>query len=241
MGICAIDRPQPTDLRPQDSSSSEFLQYPASLSDDPTGQFNAFVRGQTEPGEPLPSTHSWLADPGLLNPWRTAQIYFYYAGPSNPAHWPAVNRTIPAGLVALQYWFFYPYNYYPTLATPDLMNGAPLAGDVANTDLHQGDWEHVTVLVDPHTGKPILRPATKPVTLHHLLTHTSGFAYDTWDESMLKYNTLHGGPAAGTVAPLTPLIFEPGTRWQYGTSMDWAGRLVEAVSGLRLPKVDPIR
>lgn len=83
-------------------------------------------------------------------------------------------------------------------------------------------------------GKPILRPSTKPVTLHHLLTHTSGFAYDTWDESMLKYNNLHGGPAAGTVAPLTPLIFEPGTRWQYGTSMDWAGKLVEAVSGLTL-------
>jgi methyl acetate hydrolase len=83
-------------------------------------------------------------------------------------------------------------------------------------------------------GKPILRPATKPVTLHHLLTHTSGFAYDTWDESMLKYNMLHGGPAAAAVAPLTPLIFEPGTRWQYGTSADWTGRLVEAVSGLTL-------
>jgi len=83
-------------------------------------------------------------------------------------------------------------------------------------------------------GKPVLHPATKPVTLHHLLTHTSGFAYDTWDESMLKYNKLHGGVSGGTVAPLTPLIFEPGTRWQYGTSMDWAGKLVEAVSGLTL-------
>ena len=71
-------------------------------------------------------------------------------------------------------------------------------------------------------GQPILRPSTKPVTLHHLLTHTSGFAYDTWDESMLKYNTLHGGPSAAAVAPLTPLIFEPGTRWQYGTSVDSA-------------------
>jgi len=83
-------------------------------------------------------------------------------------------------------------------------------------------------------GKPILHPATKPVTTHHLLTHTSGFAYDTWDETMLKYNAQHGGPSAGTVAPLTPLIFEPGTRWQYGTSADWQGRLVEAVSGLTL-------
>ncbi len=83
-------------------------------------------------------------------------------------------------------------------------------------------------------GKPVLHPATKPVTLHHLLTHTSGFAYDTWDESMLKYNAQHGGASGPQVAPLTPLIFEPGTRWQYGTSMDWAGRLVEKVSGLTL-------
>ena len=38
----------------------------------------------------------------------------------------------------------------------------------------------------------------------------------------------------GTVAPLTPLMFEPGSRWQYGTSADWSGRLVETVSGLTL-------
>lgn len=55
-------------------------------------------------------------------------------------------------------------------------------------------------------GKPVLHPATKPVALHHLLTHTSGFAYDTWDETMLKYNAQHGGPSGPTVAPLTPLI-----------------------------------
>jgi methyl acetate hydrolase len=84
------------------------------------------------------------------------------------------------------------------------------------------------------TGKPKLRPAAKPVTLHHLLTHTSGFAYDTWNESMMKYNALNGGPSGATVAPLTPLIFEPGTRWQYGTSLDWTGKFVEAVSGLTL-------
>jgi methyl acetate hydrolase len=83
-------------------------------------------------------------------------------------------------------------------------------------------------------GQPILRPATKPVTLHHLLTHTSGFAYDTWDENMLKYARLTGAPAPNSAPQVTPLIFEPGTRWQYGTSMDWAGRLVEAVSGSTL-------
>jgi methyl acetate hydrolase len=88
---------------------------------------------------------------------------------------------------------------------------------------------------DPGTGKPILKPATKPVTLRRLLTHTSGFVYDTWDADLLRYEKETGASfPLGTVAPLTPLMFEPGTRWQYGTSADWSGRLVETVSGLTL-------
>jgi methyl acetate hydrolase len=79
------------------------------------------------------------------------------------------------------------------------------------------------------TGKPILRPAVKPVTLRQLLTHTSGFAYDLWHEAMFKY-TASGGDATRVLA------FEPGTKWQYGSSTLWAGRLVEAVSGVDLEK-----
>ena len=74
-------------------------------------------------------------------------------------------------------------------------------------------------------GKPALRPVSKPVTLRHLLTHTSGFAYDTWDETMFQYVSKVGTPPA-----VPPLMFEPGTRWQYGTGVDSAGRIVEAVS-----------
>ncbi len=115
--------------------------------------------------------------------------------------------------------------------------------DRGKVDLHGPVSQYLPQLADLEvlqgfenvSGKPILRPATKPVTLHHLLTHTSGFAYDTWSEEMLKYEeqtkTVPAGPGA---APLTPLIFEPGTRWQYGTSLDWTGRLVEAVSGQNL-------
>ena len=76
-------------------------------------------------------------------------------------------------------------------------------------------------------GRPVLRPARQQVTLKHLLTHTSGFAYDTWDERMDRYRREHPGARE-------PLIFDPGTRWQYGTSLDWTGRLVEAVSGQTL-------
>ena len=83
-------------------------------------------------------------------------------------------------------------------------------------------------------GKPVLRPAVKPVTLRHLLTHTSGFAYPNWSEEMFRYTQATGPLPPGVVAPLVPLIFEPGTRWQYGYSADWTGRLVEAVSGFNL-------
>jgi methyl acetate hydrolase len=82
-------------------------------------------------------------------------------------------------------------------------------------------------------GKPNLRPVRTPVTLKHLLTHTSGFCYDTWSGEMVEYEK-HGGKAPVGVAPFVPLMFEPGKRWQYGYSLDWTGRLVETVSGLTL-------
>jgi methyl acetate hydrolase len=80
-------------------------------------------------------------------------------------------------------------------------------------------------------GKPILRPATTPVTLQHLLTHTSGLCYNFWDEQAFRFSKLPAGSAA---RPLQPLMFEPGTRWQYGQGVDWAGRLVEKISGMSL-------
>jgi methyl acetate hydrolase len=51
---------------------------------------------------------------------------------------------------------------------------------------------------------------------------------------MFKYTQQRGTAAPNAGPVVTPLIFEPGTRWQYGTSLDWTGRLVEVVSGQTL-------
>ena len=86
-------------------------------------------------------------------------------------------------------------------------------------------------------GAPRLRPAKRPIVLRHLLTHTAGFSYDIWDANTERYVKTLGlpGRATGKLASVrTPLIFEPGERWEYGVNTDWAGRIVESVSGQSL-------
>jgi methyl acetate hydrolase len=82
-------------------------------------------------------------------------------------------------------------------------------------------------------GIPQLRPAKRPVSLRHLLTHTSGFTYRLWDAKAVRYaKSIDLLPRKErTRAPRTPLMFDPGEHWQYGTSIDWVGRIVETVSG----------
>src|SRR5215471_4746246 len=82
---------------------------------------------------------------------------------------------------------------------------------------------------DPKTGDYKLRPATTPVTVRHLFCHTSGLGYPFTSAILRDFK-----PRAGESFPVGPLLFEPGTRWHYGTSVDWLGRLVEKVSGLPL-------
>ena len=82
-------------------------------------------------------------------------------------------------------------------------------------------------------GAPRLRPPKRPILLRHLLTHTAGFTYRLWDAQAVRYfDSVDHLPAAERgKAPRAPLMFDPGERWQYGTSIDWVGRIVESVSG----------
>ena len=86
-------------------------------------------------------------------------------------------------------------------------------------------------------GEPKLRPAKKPITLRQLMTHTAGFAYDMWDANLGKYLEKTGTPGIITclnAALKTPIMTDPGTRWEYGTNIDFVGKAVEAASGKKL-------
>ena len=86
-------------------------------------------------------------------------------------------------------------------------------------------------------GAPQLRPAKGPITLRHLMTHTAGFCYDMWNGDMLKYLENTGTPSITTcqnAALKTPIVTDPGTRWEYGSNIDFVGKAIEAVSGKRL-------
>ena len=82
---------------------------------------------------------------------------------------------------------------------------------------------------DGATGAYRVRPATKAVTVRHLLTHTSGLGYAFTNPTVRDFK-----PRAGEEYPVGPLVFEAGERWLYSTSPDWVGRLVEKVSGQSL-------
>lgn len=81
-------------------------------------------------------------------------------------------------------------------------------------------------------NKPILRPAKAAVTVRQLLTHTSGYVYEIWNENAARYAS--SGSAASDSFLDAPLAFDPGTKWEYGISTDILGVLVEVISGQSL-------
>ncbi|KAL2132951.1 hypothetical protein VTI74DRAFT_3116 [Chaetomium olivicolor] len=100
---------------------------------------------------------------------------------------------------------------------------------------------------DMSTGAPLLIPRTKPILVRHLLTHSAGAGYTLFSPQLVQWSKAVGRPlpipsAAGAAGGGDsvderfgyPFLFEPGAGWVYGSGIDWAGRLVEVITGQSL-------
>ncbi|PSR82871.1 beta-lactamase/transpeptidase-like protein [Coniella lustricola] len=87
---------------------------------------------------------------------------------------------------------------------------------------------------------PVLQPNIAPITLRQLLLHTAGFAYGNGDPDMARWTKYvgrnHGDLDGKAEQWNTPLKFPPGQGWYYGTNIDWAGQVIERVTGKTLGK-----
>ncbi|MBV7396427.1 serine hydrolase domain-containing protein [Mameliella sediminis] len=89
-------------------------------------------------------------------------------------------------------------------------------------------------------GQPRLRAPKSDVTTRQLMLHTGGFGYDFFNETYKRLAEDHGQPSvvSGTHAAIeTPLLFDPGEKWEYGSNIDWVGQVVEGIRGKRLGDV----
>lgn len=103
------------------------------------------------------------------------------------------------------------------------------------------EFEHADILNGfDDAGKPIRRRPTKEITLRHLLTHTSGLGYIGMNQNLTRFAAeAFSEPASfGLNSPKyscqVPLVAEPGEKWEYGVGLEWAGKMVERVSGKSL-------
>lgn len=90
-------------------------------------------------------------------------------------------------------------------------------------------------------GSVLTRPAATRVTLRHLITHTAGGAYPFFNATVRDIQAYDKIPfiLSGQLESLrrTPWIFDPGTAFEYGTNIDWLGRVLEQITGTELSKL----
>jgi methyl acetate hydrolase len=91
-----------------------------------------------------------------------------------------------------------------------------------------------------NSGNPKLRPPKRDITTRMLMLHTAGFGYDFFNEHYNRLANEKGQPSVITAskkALMTPLLFDPGERWEYGSNIDWCGQIIEGITGKRLGDV----
>jgi CubicO group peptidase (beta-lactamase class C family) len=104
---------------------------------------------------------------------------------------------------------------------------------------------HMRVYRSGNALKPDTRPATEPIRVWHLLTHTAGLTYGFHHthpvDAMYRSAGFEWGSPPGADLEACcdawaslPLLFEPGSEFNYSVATDVLGRLVEVISGQTL-------
>lgn len=112
------------------------------------------------------------------------------------------------------------------------------------------EFERMQVLVPgaDDASDHALVPAVRPITIRHLLTHTSGITYGFWGDEPITTIYREAGisdgltQTEGTIGEMVkklaalPLVAQPGERYQYGLNTDVLGYLVEVLAGIPLDR-----
>lgn len=99
---------------------------------------------------------------------------------------------------------------------------------------YRPEFAGLQVLTGFDGDTPQLRAPSVQATVRHLITHTSGLGYWFWNADVDHYEQVTGTPnlMPGTIGMFkAPMVFDPGTRFEYGINLDWLGQVIEAVSG----------
>ncbi|GAA1183487.1 serine hydrolase domain-containing protein [Pseudonocardia alaniniphila] len=123
-----------------------------------------------------------------------------------------------------------------TVAALQLVEQGALDLD-APVETYRPEFAEVQVLDGFDGDTPRLRPPASRVTVRHLVTHTSGLVYSFFNADIDRWEKATGTPSVVSGKEIiftAPLATDPGTRFEYGISTDWLGRVIEAVSGVTL-------
>lgn len=109
--------------------------------------------------------------------------------------------------------------------------------DPAVVEKYAPELLKLDILKEYNDSGPVWAKRQNPITLKHLLSHSSGLAYSFTSPNVARWTEETGapGPWGGTIEGFCePLNFEPGTSWVYGIGIDWAGIIIERVTGQTL-------
>lgn len=145
---------------------------------------------------------------GLAAPMTADTVFSIYSA-TKPITATAVLQLVEAGRLDLD---APAKEYVPAIGTVQVMDGYDSAGALR------------------------LRAPKRDITTRMLLLHTAGFGYDFCNADYQKLAVASGRArlTAGPETLLTPLLFDPGEQWMYGANIEWAGLILEAITGRRL-------